>query len=124
MPERKLKTVLVVDDDKDILTLASIVLGDEGYEVQTAVDGREALESLKDHLPDLILLDMKMPVMDGWEFARNFRVEHGSATPIVVFTASVDAKKESQEIGAVGWLGKPFDLDRLVAVVDRHIRKE
>ena len=62
--------ILVVDDDDTIRELISIALGDEGYEVMTAIHGREALERTVSWSPDVILLDMRMPVMDGWEFTR------------------------------------------------------
>ncbi len=116
------KTVLVIDDDQDIVSLVVMVLEVEGYRVQAAADGREGLQKLRQMMPDLILLDMKMPVMDGWEFAREFRARYGSNVPIVVLTAAEDARRRAEEIGAVGWIGKPFDLDTLVAVVDRHVR--
>ena len=115
------KTVLVVDDDRDLLSLVSLVLEEEGFHVETAADGREGLEAVKGGMPNLILLDMKMPVMNGWEFAREFQSRYDSRAPIVVITASEDARKRAEEIGAAGWIGKPFDLDALVRVVRSHI---
>jgi len=117
------KTVLVVDDDRDLLSLVALVLEDEGYKVLTATDGRDALQMVQRSMPDLILLDMKMPVMNGWEFAERFHAEYNSNTPIVVLTAAEDAKKRAEEVGAVGWIGKPFDLDGLVRVVRQNIRR-
>lgn len=90
-----------------------------GYNVETAANGREALDMIRGRKPDLIVLDMKMPVMDGWEFAREFRAADQSQTPIAVLTAAADAKKRAEEIRAAGWIGKPFDLDTLVETVDR-----
>lgn len=113
----------MVDDDRDLLPLIALVLEGEGYTVQTATDGREALEIIERGMPDLILLDMKMPVMNGWEFARQFRAKYDYQTPIVVLTASQDARKRAEEIDAVGWIGKPFDLDNLISVVNRHVKK-
>lgn len=109
-----------MDDDPDILSLIAVVLRGEGYKVKTAVDGREGLEVVKRYKPDLILLDMKMPIMDGWTFARELREQLDIQTPIVVITAAADAKKRAEEIGAAGWVGKPFDLDALFEVVERH----
>lgn len=114
-------TVLVVDDDQDLLDLVSFVLEDAGYEVATATDGRLGLAAVAVAMPGLILLDMKMPVMNGWQFAEAFRAAYDQATPIVVLTAADDAKRRAEEIGAVGWIGKPFDLDELIAAVARHI---
>ena len=114
------KVVLVVDDDPDILSLVALVLRGEGYVVETAADGAEALAAVARRLPNLILLDMKMAGMDGWQFAREFHARYDSGAPIVVLTAADDARKRAQEIGAQGWLGKPFTLDDLIAAVDRQ----
>jgi len=118
------RTVLVVDDDRDIVNLVALVLGFAGYQVQTAADGQEALEAVGRGMPDLILLDMKMPVMDGWEFAKEFQAKYDLRTPIVVLTAATDARKRAEEIGAAGWVGKPFELETLVEVVSQHLRAE
>jgi DNA-binding response OmpR family regulator len=113
--------LLVIDDDEDLLWLMSDVLGDAGYAVETATDGCQGLDAVTRQAPDLILLDMKMPVMDGWQFARELRAHHDHAIPIIVVTAADDARRRAEEIGAVGWLGKPFDIESLVAVVRRHL---
>ena len=116
------KLVLVVDDDQDLLTLVAMVLEGEGYKVLTATDGREGLDAIERSMPDLILLDMKMPIMNGWEFAKEFKSKYDAKAPIVVITAYTDAKKRAEEIGAAGWIGKPFDLDTLVNVVNRYVK--
>ncbi|MHB1416061.1 MAG: response regulator [Chloroflexota bacterium] len=113
------RSVLVVDDDPELLGLVTLVLQSEGYQVRTAANGQEALAETDRELPDSILLDMKMPVMDGREFARRFRATHGGSVPIVVLTAAEDARKRAEEIGAQGWVGKPFNLDTLIAAVRR-----
>ena len=107
-------TVLVVDDDRDLRDAVSLVLRMLGYAVEGAANGAEALDTLGRHLPGVILLDMKMPVMDGWEFARQARSRFGPALPpIVVLTAAANHAARAAEIGAAGWLGKPFELDDL-----------
>lgn len=116
-------TILVVDDNQDLLSLVALVLNGEGYQVETATDGRKGLEVVSRARPDLILLDIKMPVMDGPEFAREFREKYDLETPIVLMTAAADAKKYAGEMGAVGWIGKPFDLDALLSVVARNVNK-
>jgi CheY-like chemotaxis protein len=71
-------------------------------------------------MPALVLLDMRMPGMNGWEFAREFRSRHGRAAPIVVVTAAEDARSRAEEIEADGWLAKPFDLEDVLAIAKRH----
>jgi len=111
--------VLVVDDDPDILDALSEILEVEGYEVQRARNGREALQALEHAPPDLVLLDLMMPVMDGWEFARS--LEPSSRPPIIVLSADRNVSVKAQEIGALGWLAKPFELAELLAAVRRAI---
>ena len=111
--------VLVVDDDPDILDALSEILEVEGYEVQRARNGREALQRLEHTPPDLVLLDLMMPVMDGWEFARSLDPE--VRPPIIVLSADRNVSVKAQEIGALGWLAKPFELSELLAVVRRAI---
>ncbi|MDA8219052.1 MAG: response regulator, partial [Dehalococcoidales bacterium] len=102
-------------------SLVAFVLEAEGYQVRTACDGCEGLAAIEKTLPALVLLDMKMPVMDGWEFARELHARYDHRVPIVVFTAAADAGRRVAEVGAVDWVGKPFDLDALVAVVRRTV---
>jgi CheY-like chemotaxis protein len=111
-------TILVVDDDRAIREILADVLGLEGYPVVTAVNGAEALAQVEHAPPRLILLDMRMPVMDGWAFARALR-ERGLELPIVVMTAAQNARAWSREVGADHFLAKPFELDDLIALVQR-----
>ncbi len=115
-----MRKVLVVDDDQGIRELVATALSEEGYEVSGAADGAEALDRIAETQPDLILLDMRMPVMDGWEFARRYRSVPAPHAPIVIVTAALDVAKDAKEIGADGFLAKPFQLDELVALVERH----
>jgi len=109
------RRVLVVDDDPDILDALSEILEVEGYHVQRARNGREALQRLELGLPDLVLLDLMMPVMDGWEFARS--LDPGARPPIIVLSADRNVSAKAKEIGALGWLAKPFELSELLAAV-------
>ena len=109
------RRVLVVDDDPDILDALSEILEVEGYDVQRARNGREALQRLEHWLPDLVLLDLMMPVMDGWEFARSLTPD--ARPPIIVLSADRNVSVKAKEIGALGWLAKPFELSELLAAV-------
>jgi CheY-like chemotaxis protein len=116
------RTVLVVDDDEALRTMVGFVLETAGYGVRLAEDGLEALEQIRTGLPDLILLDMRMPRMDGWEFGRRVRAAYGRRIPVVVLTAAEHAEKRAKEIDADDFVAKPFDVDNLLRVVARHLR--
>jgi len=115
--------VLVVDDDPDLLSMVELLLGAEGYRVNTARDGEEALQKVAQEMPAVILLDMKMPGMDGWAFAREFRRLFDRRAPIVVLTAAEDAQRRAEEIEAEGYLGKPFEIDDLTLIVEKYARR-
>jgi two-component system, chemotaxis family, chemotaxis protein CheY len=114
--------VLVVDDDPDILEALSEILEAEGFEVRRAKNGLEALERLGPTAPDLVLLDLMMPVMDGWEFAQKMRQkdEYGRV-PIIVLSADRNVGNKAKEIGAVGHLAKPFELNDLLDMVRSYL---
>ncbi len=116
-------TVLVVDDDPAILNLIEMVLDEEGYTVKTAANGREALNQMRDAIPKMVLLDLMMPVMDGWSFCR---VAKGSpemqGVPIVVMSADRHLQQKADDVQADGYLLKPFDIDQLLATVLRYTR--
>ncbi|HYP41819.1 MAG TPA: response regulator [Chloroflexia bacterium] len=113
-------TILVVDDDPAILSTVADILEFEGYKVEVAANGAEGLRILERVHPKLVLLDMRMPVLDGWDFARALR-ERGIILPILVMTAAQDARRWAQEIGAAGYVSKPFELlDLLTAVSSLH----
>jgi CheY-like chemotaxis protein len=114
------RDVLVVDDDPDMVDVITAVLGMEGYAVRSAENGRRALEAVEAAVPAVVLLDMLMPVMDGWSFARELRARYGPAVPIVVVTAAEHAPARAAEIGATDVVSKPFDVDDLINVVARH----
>ena len=112
--------ILVVEDDADIRALVADVLTGAGHAVAAAPDGRAALALAAARPPDLILLDMHMPAVDGWEFARRYRAGPPPHAPIVVLTATTHASRRAAEVGAAGFLGKPFDVGQLVALVERY----
>lgn len=112
-------TILVVDDDVSIQTTIGAILEDEGYRVMTAFDGVDALTKLGETSPDLILLDIGMPRMDGYTFADEMRRRGLSpGTPIVVVTADGRAPEKAARVGADGFLAKPFAMDTLLQQVE------
>lgn len=115
------KRILVVDDEDTIRELVVMALADEGYETAVACHGAEALALLCREPADLILLDMRMPVMDGWEFARAYQAAPGPHAPLVVLTAGRSAAEAAAAIGAVGCLAKPFELDNLLGTVAKAL---
>jgi len=119
----KQKLIMIIEDDIEILSTVKLFLEFEGYKVVTAPNGFEAMNILKTSgIPNLILLDMKMPIMNGWEFAIEFLDKHDHNAPIVVMTAAADAEQRAKDIHAIGWVAKPFDLDVLLAKVKKHER--
>lgn len=121
--ERARSRVLVVDDDLSILDTVTSILTSEGYQVMAANGGEEAMSLMRSWHPTLVLLDMRMPIMDGWAVARAMH-ESGSRVPIVVMTAAENARRWADEIGAAGHLAKPFSLDELIDCVDRLSGRE
>jgi two-component system chemotaxis response regulator CheY len=109
--------ILIVDDDESIRQIVRICLMDEGYEVSEAPNGQAALAALSEFTPSLILLDLRMPVMDGWEFARRYEAMPGPRAPIVAFVAALNAEQDCADLDAAGILAKPFDLDDLLKAV-------
>ena len=116
-------TVLVVDDEKNIVQLARLYLNKEGYEVESAYDGLEALKMAKSVRPDLIILDLMMPEMDGLEVCRELRKT--SNVPIIMLTAKGDDidRIVGLEIGADDYMTKPFNPRELVARVKAVLRR-
>jgi CheY-like chemotaxis protein len=112
--------VLVVDDDPSLRDLIEWGLSDLGYRVATAENGAAALQAVRQEMPCVILLDMRMPIMDGWTFARQYRRLPGPHAPIVVVTAARDAAERAGEVNAAGYLAKPFELDELIRTVERY----
>lgn len=112
--------ILVVDDDEGILDVILMTLEYQGYDTRAARDGAEALAIVDRERPALVVLDMRMPVMDGWAFARAL-ADRGIHLPIIVMTAAQDARQWAEEIGADAYVEKPFDIGTLVETVDRVV---
>jgi excisionase family DNA binding protein len=109
--------VLVVDDDPKVREVVRVNLEMEGYAVLEAGNADEGLKAVEADAPDLILLDVMMPQVDGWEMLRRVQEQHGiGSIPVVMFSGQLEgsAQQEAQERGAQGFVGKPFDLRALI----------
>lgn len=117
------KTILVVDDEPHIVELVKLYVGNEGFAVQTAHTGTEALQKFRSAHPALIVLDLMLPEMDGWEVCRQVRRE--SDVPIIMLTARSDDvdKIVGLEIGADDYVAKPFNPRELVARIKAVLRR-
>jgi chemosensory pili system protein ChpA (sensor histidine kinase/response regulator) len=117
--------VMVVDDSLTVRKITSRMLAREGYEFVTAKDGVDALQQLQDVTPDVILLDVEMPRMDGFEFARNVRADEATrAIPIIMITSRTADKHRSHamELGVNEYMGKPYQEEQLLSLIARYAR--
>ncbi len=115
--------ILVVDDSPGIVDAIAQLLDEEGYQVRTASNGREALCRVVERLPDVILLDLMMPIMDGWEFVTRLKkLPNGDAPRIVLLSAVPGLELEAGGTKADDWLGKPFTVEDLLFKVSRVLR--
>ena len=111
--------VLVVDDDDDSLSALQILLGREGFDVEVATGGAEALARIEAHPPDVLLSDIRMPGMDGFALLRAARIAHDF--PMILMSG--DGKDEAAvlSVGAVEYLVKPIDIETMVRAIDRAV---
>ena len=120
LPDKK--KILVVDDEDDILHFLELVLREKGYDVVTAGGGHEALTQAQIERPDLVLLDIMMPQMDGWEVLKLLRVDDDTAhIPVAMLSARTEAKHRVQGLqeGAVDYICKPFSLKELLSKIEQ-----
>jgi CheY-like chemotaxis protein len=112
--------VLVIDDDDDVADILRQALSEEGYAVATVPHGAAALDILRLHEPEVILLDLRMPLMDGWSFAERYRTITGKApAPIILISGVSDIATEARRVGADAFFRKPFDIDELIRAIER-----
>jgi two-component system chemotaxis response regulator CheY len=114
------KRILTIDDSKTMRDMLLMTLAEAGFDVLQAVDGQDGLDVLGTQRVDVIITDINMPVMDGYEVIRNLRKNPvHKTTPILVLTTESDADKKviARDAGATGWMVKPFDPDRLIATI-------
>ncbi len=112
------KDVLVVEDESYLCELIADVLESEGHIARKASNGKEAMELIRERPPQLILLDLMMPIMDGWEFMQALRADPDwDGIPVVLITAVYDVKRTQLQTGAKAVLTKPFDIEEVVQMV-------
>lgn len=118
------KNVLIVEDEKNIVDILCFNLQREGYDTIEAYDGEEGLQKAQDHKPDLVLLDVMLPKMNGFDVCRSLR-SSGSSVPVVILTAREDESDKvlGLEIGADDYITKPFSMRELIARVGANIRR-
>ena len=116
-------SVLVVEDERNIAELLQLYLEKEGYAVTIANDGGQGLEKFRAIQPDLVLLDVMMPVMDGWQLCRTIRAE--SKTPVIMLTAKseTDDKVAGLKSGADDYITKPFEMKEVLARIEAVLRR-
>ena len=118
------RTVLIIEDEKLIIVSTQMVLEAAGYRVESATNGEDGIAKDRSLTPDLILLDIMMPGIDGWEtLTRLKRAEETSTIPVIIFTAREHARghQKSAEMGAADYFRKPFEPDELIELVEKHV---
>ncbi len=118
------KRILTIDDSKTIRDMLMLTLADAGFEVLQAVDGQDGLDVLSKEQVDIVITDINMPRMDGYEVIRQMRSNSAHKTiPILVLTTESEADKKNlaRQAGATGWMVKPFDPDRLIATINKVV---
>ena len=116
------KRILTIDDSKTIRDMLMLTLADAGFEVLQAVDGQDGLDVSNKEQVDVVITDINMPRMDGYEVIRHLRNNSAhKSTPILVLTTESEAEKKNlaRMAGATGWMVKPFDPDRLIATINK-----
>jgi len=114
--------ILIVDDQFGIRILLNEVLQKEGYTTFQAANGPQALEIAKEHAPDLVLLDMKIPGMDGIEILRRMK-EYDKSIAVIIMTAygELDMIQQAKDLGAITHFAKPFDIDDIRSIVKKYV---
>ena len=117
------RNILVVEDDRNISELIRMYLEKEGFEVRAAYDGGKAVEEFEREQPDLVLLDIMLPVLDGWQVCQ--RIRQKAKTPIIMLTAKSDVTDRitGLEMGADDYLVKPFEMKELMARINAVLRR-
>jgi CheY-like chemotaxis protein len=118
------RTVLIIEDEKLIIVSTQMVLEAAGFRVEAATNGEDGIAKAKSQTPDLVLLDIMMPGIDGWETLTRLKRDPATANiPVVIFTAREHSRghQKSSEMGAVDYFRKPFEPDELIELVEKHV---
>jgi DNA-binding response OmpR family regulator len=118
------RTVLIIEDEKLIIVSTQMVLEAAGFRVESATNGEDGIAKAKSQAPDLILLDIMMPGIDGWETLTRLKRDAATAgIPVVIFTAREHSRghQKSTEMGAADYFRKPFEPDELIELVEKHV---
>ena len=119
------KRILIVDDDPQICDTLSDILDDEGYQVVTACDGQEALEKIRTRAFDLVITDIKMPIMDGMALLKEIEKSHADIEVIVITSYGYEGQQvEATRLGAYEYLNKPLNLDQLKNIIARALQMQ
>ena len=114
--------ILVVDDDRNMRELLALHLGNAGYEVETAADGIAGGYSVLRNMPDLIISDVNMPHLNGFEFIEAMRSDPAlRAIPVIFLTTAAEGEERGKALGAVGYVPKPVRADTLLSVIAKHV---
>ena len=115
--------ILICDDDEGILKMLKIMLDYEGFQVIANIKSSKVYALVKKHLPDVVIVDLWMPVVPGYEVIKILRKDPvTSGVPILAISASIDGEIAAMEAGANNFLAKPFDLDQLLAIIHTMLR--
>lgn len=118
------RTILIIEDEKLIIVSTQMVLEAAGFHVESATNGEVGISKARELKPDLILLDIMMPGIDGWEtLTRLKRDAETASVPVIIFTAREHARghQKSAEMGAADYFRKPFEPDELIELVEKHL---
>jgi CheY-like chemotaxis protein len=111
--------ILIIDDDPAIRGLIETILYFEGHDLVTAADGEQGLHLFDRYQVDLIILDMMMPKVNGWQFLKAYKGRPKADSPVILYTAALLGAHDTQQLGASAYLLKPFDTAHLIEWVDR-----
>ncbi|WP_316760094.1 PleD family two-component system response regulator [Pedobacter aquatilis] len=116
------KKLLICDDDIDIIEMLEIVLDDSGFDIITETDSKKVLELISSTKPQLVLMDLWMPVISGDQILMQMREDQNlSSIPVVIMSAAQDGKEVASKAGANGYIPKPFDIDELMQKVNKFM---